>query len=74
MHSGYPMMGFTNSEPEHVNTTGFMEVGTWGILHELGHNHQWTSWTVTGTDETGCNWFSLYVNQDVSNNFLASKF
>ena len=71
MHSGYPMMGFTYSEHEHVNATGLMKLGTWGIIHEIGHNHQWMSWTVDGTTETGCNWFSLYVNHNVGRVYLA---
>jgi Peptidase M60, enhancin and enhancin-like len=66
MHSGYPMMGFTSAEADQVNTVNIRQQGTWGIIHELGHNHQWNSWTVDGTTETGCNWFSLYVNQNVS--------
>jgi len=73
MHSGYPMMGFISEETDHANATGLRKDGTWGIIHEIGHNHQWMSWTVTGTTETGCNWFSLYVNQNVRKAFYYSS-
>ena len=66
MHSGYPMMGLIPAEADLVNAPGILKDGTWGIVHEIGHNHQWASWVLKGTGETGCNWFALYVNQDVS--------
>ena len=65
MHSGHPMMGFTSAVPALINATSLRHLGTWGLIHEIGHNHQWDSWTVPATTETGCNFFSLYVNQNV---------
>ena len=66
MHSGYPIMGFVSAVDDSMSVSNLKKVGTWGITHELGHNHQWKSWTVSGTTETGCNWFSLYVHQQVN--------
>jgi hypothetical protein len=37
-----------------------------GLIHEIGHNHQWDSWTTEANSEVGCNFFSLYVNENVS--------
>jgi hypothetical protein len=59
-------MGFTADEAGHTDIVNIMKYGTWGTIHEIGHNHQWNSWTLDGTEETGCNWFSIYVNQNVS--------
>jgi hypothetical protein len=59
-------MGLSIAEADQVDTMTIRQQGMWGLIHEVGHNHQWDSWTVDGTDETGCNWFSLYVNQNVS--------
>ena len=65
MHSGYPMMGFVSAVDYSMNVVTLKNFGHWGITHELGHNHQWKSWTIEANSETGCNWFSLYVHQQV---------
>jgi hypothetical protein len=39
--------------------------GTWGLFHEMGHNHQSGDWTFAGTGEVTCNLFSLYVCETV---------
>jgi hypothetical protein len=66
MHSGYPMMGLLDVVPEHLNASGLRRFGTWGIIHEIGHNQQMDGWSPRATVETGCNFFSLYVNQNVN--------
>jgi hypothetical protein len=65
MHSGYPMMGFVSAVPDQVNVSLIQKEGNWGFVHETGHNHQWDSWTISATTETGCNMWSLYVHQNV---------
>jgi hypothetical protein len=35
--------------------------GSWGLFHELGHNHQQKDWTFKGTGEVTVNLFSLYI-------------
>ena len=65
MHSGYPMMGFVSAVPDQVNVSLIQQQGNWGLVHETGHNHQWNSWTISATTETGCNMWSLYVHQNV---------
>ena len=69
MHSGYPIMGFVSAVPDQVNVTQIRHGGIWGVVHETGHNHQWDSWTISATTETGCNWWSLFVNQNVRTNY-----
>jgi hypothetical protein len=60
MHSGYPIM-------THLDAAAFMtsldtlKAGSWGLLHELGHNHQESDWTFDGTGEVTCNLFALHA-------------
>ncbi|MBM4112892.1 MAG: hypothetical protein FJ253_05880, partial [Phycisphaerae bacterium] len=60
MHSGYPIM-------THLDAAKFMtdletlRRGSWGLLHELGHNHQESDWTFGGTVEVTCNLFALHA-------------
>jgi len=60
MHSGYPIM-------THLDAAAFMtsldtlKAGSWGLLHELGHNHQVSDWTFEGTGEVTCNLFALHA-------------
>lgn len=60
MHSGYPIM-------THLDAAAFMtsldtlKAGSWGLLHELGHNHQVGDWTFEGTGEVTCNLFALHA-------------
>jgi hypothetical protein len=42
-----------------------LSTGSWGLFHELGHNHQESDWTFDGTTEVTCNLFSLYVLEKV---------
>ncbi len=64
MHSGYPVMTFSDQYralPD-INT---LKNGSWGLFHELGHNHQNGGWTFEGTGEVTVNLFSLYVYEKV---------
>ena len=65
LHSGYPMMAYLDLVPELLSADGLRRSGTWGLIHEIGHNHQLDGWTPSATVQTGCNFFSLYVNQNV---------
>jgi hypothetical protein len=60
MHSGYPIMTHLDAVPDMVSTERLRR-GTWGLLHELGHNHQVSDWTFDGTVEVTCNLFSLHA-------------
>ncbi len=65
MHSGYPFMAHDLSVAGVVNVTHMSENGDWGMFHELGHNHQWMPSTLPGTTETGCNFASVYLMEDL---------
>ncbi|MFL2493931.1 MAG: M60 family metallopeptidase [Candidatus Thalassarchaeum sp.] len=65
MHSGYPFMAHDLSVEGVVNVTHMSENGDWGMFHELGHNHQWMPSTLPGTTETGCNFASVYLMEDL---------
>jgi hypothetical protein len=60
MHSGYPIMTHLDVATKAVSTDE-LKVSGWGYWHELGHNHQVSDWTFSGTGEVTCNLFSLYV-------------
>ena len=65
MHSGYPFMAHDLSVPAVVNVSYMSENGDWGMFHELGHNHQWMPSTLPGTTETGCNFASVYLMEEL---------
>ena len=65
MHSGYPFMAHDLSVAGVVNVSYMGENGDWGMFHELGHNHQWMPSTLPGTTETGCNFASVYLMEDL---------
>ncbi len=65
MHSGYPFMAHDLSVPAVVDVSVMSEEGDWGMFHELGHNHQWMPSTLPGTTETGCNFASVYLMEDL---------
>ena len=65
MHSGYPFMAHDLSVNDVVNASHMRENGDWGMFHELGHNHQWKPSTLPGTSETGCNFASVYLMEDL---------
>ena len=62
MHSGYPFMCWIDpSQKDSIDLPKLTKEGNWGFFHELGHNHQRTTWTFDGQTEVTCNLFSLYV-------------
>jgi hypothetical protein len=65
MHSGYPVMAQLAGSAEIIDIEAMRGGRAWGPLHELGHNHQWASWTLPGTTEAGCNLWALYANETV---------
>ena len=65
MHSGYPFMAHDLSVPDVLDIEHMSQEGDWGMFHELGHNHQWMPSTLPGTTETGCNFASVYLMEDL---------
>lgn len=62
MHSGYPIMTFTDVSEHFVNAAANRAgANSWGQWHELGHNHQQGDWTFEGTGEVTNNVLTLYV-------------
>jgi hypothetical protein len=64
LHAGYPIMAPLNF-PALLVDTNTLAKGDWGLFHELGHQHQDTDWTFSGTGEVTVNLFTLYVLQTV---------
>lgn len=60
MHAGYPVMTWADQYTKLVDTQVLLK-GSWGLFHELGHNHQSRDWTFGGTGEVTVNLFTLYV-------------
>lgn len=60
MHSGYPIMTHLDAV-EPMTRLEQLRRGSWGLLHELGHNHQEGDWTFGGTVEVTCNLFALHA-------------
>ncbi len=65
MHSGYPIMAHLASVPEALDLELLNRDGSWGLFHELGHNHQWRDWVLPGTTEANVNLFSVYAMESV---------
>jgi enhancin-like peptidase M60 family/peptidase M60-like protein len=67
MHAGYPIMTHLDAAEGMARFEVLSKAGnyTWGLFHELGHNHQESEWTFGGTGEVTCNLFTLYVLQEV---------
>ena len=67
MHSGYPMMGYIEAglggDSNLLDGNRLYEEGTWGAFHELGHNMQWDMYTIPSTQQTGCNFWAIIMNQ-----------
>ncbi len=64
MHSGYPIMTHLDAAPDMVSLSELRQ-GTWGLYHELGHNHQGSEWTFDGTGEVTNNVIVLYILETV---------
>jgi hypothetical protein len=65
MHAGYPIMAFTPQASESLDLATLRTAGNWGFFHEIGHNHQFTDWSWTGTGENTVNIWSVYVMENV---------
>ncbi|KAJ7329293.1 hypothetical protein JRQ81_015467 [Phrynocephalus forsythii] len=66
MHSGYPIMSNVGAMQEIMDMQAFQTKGTWGPIHELGHNQQRREWEFPPhTTEATCNLWSVYVNETV---------
>lgn len=65
MHSGYPIMAHLASVEEGIDLARLSTEGSWGIFHELGHNHQWRPWVLPGTTEANVNLFSVYAMEEI---------
>lgn len=64
MHSGYPIMTHLDAAPDMADAKKLL-AGNWGLVHELGHNHQEDAWTFEGTGEVTNNVFSIYILEKV---------
>ncbi|XP_061494096.1 TRPM8 channel-associated factor homolog isoform X2 [Rhineura floridana] len=68
MHSGYPIMSDGEAVEETMDVQRMYTKGTWGPIHELGHNQQKSGWEFPPhTTEATCNLWSVYVNETVLN-------
>ncbi|XP_053568805.1 TRPM8 channel-associated factor homolog [Bombina bombina] len=68
MHSGYPIMIHLSSAPDLMNLSELKKNGSWGIIHELGHNQQQNGWNwYPYTGETTNNLWSVYVHEKLFN-------
>lgn len=67
MHSGYPIMTHLDAVESMVSHAKLKagEGASWGLYHEMGHNHQHGDWTFDGTGEVTVNLFTLYVMDKV---------
>ncbi len=66
MHSGYPIMvPADDSLALALSEKRLRLEGSWGHLHELGHNHQAPEWTFAGTGEVTNNVLVVYCFEKV---------
>lgn len=66
MHSGYPIMTpIDDSTRLAVDEARLRDGGSWGHLHELGHNLQSGDWTFDGTGEVTNNVLAMYVYSEL---------
>ncbi len=65
MHSGYPIMANIDASPNFVDLANLQTSGEWGVLHELGHNHQWSLMQLPGATECTVNLWSVYASEEV---------
>lgn len=57
-HSGYPAMA-TKDWTDSIASGSIIQSGSWGLWHELGHNHQSPPFTMEGQTEVSVNIFSM---------------
>ncbi|KAL6091250.1 hypothetical protein STEG23_027012 [Scotinomys teguina] len=68
LHSGYPIMGYTRIAKSIIDEVTIRSHGTWGVMHELGHNQQKSKWSFhPHTNEALCNLWAVYVHETVLN-------
>ncbi|EDL13474.1 TRPM8 channel-associated factor 3 [Mus musculus] len=68
LHSGYPIMGLISIVEGIISEFKIRSHGIWGVIHELGHNHQKSGWTFPPhTTEALCNLWTIYVHETVLN-------
>lgn len=60
MHSGYPII-CAGGLDQMLQIERLQQGDLWGFVHELGHNQQYGGWTPKGQGEVTCNWFPVYV-------------
>jgi hypothetical protein len=65
MHAGYPIEAFTPQARESLDLVTLRRSGNWGFFHEIGHNHQFTDWSWSGTGEATVNLWSVYAMERV---------
>ncbi|XP_012987658.3 TRPM8 channel-associated factor homolog [Esox lucius] len=66
MHAGYPIMMQSDAPWCLVDPVAICSSGTWGAIHELGHNQQRAAWEFPShTTECTCNLWSVYVHEEV---------
>ncbi|KAM6168199.1 TRPM8 channel-associated factor 3-like [Erethizon dorsatum] len=64
LHAGYPIMSVMEEATNILDEKKIRSHGTWGALHELGHNQQASGWNFPShTTEATCNLWSVYVNE-----------
>jgi hypothetical protein len=65
MHSGYPIMAPLRAQAAALDPFTLAAAADpgdlWGLLHELGHNHQSRPWTFDGTGEVTVNLFTMFA-------------
>lgn len=65
MHAGYPIEAFVPQARETLDLVTLRREGNWGFFHEIGHNHQLSDWSWSGTGEATVNIWSVYVMEHV---------
>ena len=67
LHSGYPLMCHVNDDhfDWSIDKDRLERDGTWGVFHEIGHNHQNRDWTPDGAGEVTVNLFTCYALETV---------
>ena len=58
-------MGHLHHVEEATDLEALSSKGSWGIFHELGHNHQWKDLDLPGTIEATCNLWSVFINEEL---------
>jgi hypothetical protein len=61
MHSGYPIMAHVPSAKDATDLDKLQREGSWGLFHELGHNHQGRAYTFNSFVEVTVNLHTLYL-------------